>query len=220
MPAPGKYVTVYLVDDHAIVRQGLRDLLMPAPDINVVADSGLATGAASSILAAGADVMVLDVQLQDGNGVQVCRQVRAVDPSVKGLLLTSSDDDHALAAAVLAGADGFVVKLARGSDIIGAIRGLAAGRRLIGDDLMAQATSALRDRGRSLVPQLTDHETAILDAMIDGLTDSQLADALGLDLAAAQAHTAGLIDRMLFPVAGSTDAGMDPPTGGKHRRAT
>ena len=197
MPASGKYVTVYLLDDHAIVRQGLRDLLMPAPDITVVADSGLAQGAASSILDVGADVMVLDVQLQDGNGVQVCREVRAVNPSVKGLLLTSSDDDHALAAAVLAGAEGFVVKLARGSDIIGVIRSVAAGRQLIGDDLMAQATSKLRDRARALHPPLTDSETAIVDVVIDGRTDGEVADVLGLDPTAARADIAVLVDRML-----------------------
>ena len=109
--AAGRYVTVYLLDDHDIVRQGLRDLLAPAREVHVVGDSGRAEHAAEAILERGAMVMVLDLQLQDGSGVHVCRQVRAVNPNVQGLLLTSADDDAALAAAVLAGAAGCLVKL-------------------------------------------------------------------------------------------------------------
>ena len=111
-------VKVYLLDDHDIVRRGLRDLLAAARDIHVVGDSSSTRGAARSILELGANVMVLDLQLQDGTGIEVCREVRAIDPSVSGLLLTSFDEDEALAAAILAGAGGYIVKASRGADII------------------------------------------------------------------------------------------------------
>ena len=94
-----KYLRVYLLDDHDIVRQGLRDLLVPATDIYVVGDSGSAREATRAIPELGVDVMVLDLRLQDGTGIDVCRAVRAVDPSIRGLLLTSSGDDEALMAA-------------------------------------------------------------------------------------------------------------------------
>ena len=113
---PSRYVDVYLLDDHDLVRQGLRDLLAPARDLRVVGDSGLARNAAGAILRLGAKVMVLDLQLQDGSGIHVCRQVRAADPSVRGLLVTSASDDDALSRRCWR-VVGFVVKLARSSDI-------------------------------------------------------------------------------------------------------
>ena len=126
-----KYLRVYLLDDHDIVRQGLRDLLVPAIDIYVVGDSGSAREATRVIPGLGIDVMVLDLRLQDGTGIDVCRAARAADPSVRGLLLTSSGDDEALTAAILAGAAGYVVKLTRSSDITEAIRRVGAGKSLI-----------------------------------------------------------------------------------------
>jgi len=129
---------VYLLDDHDIVRQGIRDLLGPARDVLVVGDSGLAQTAPAAILRLGAEVMVLDLHLPDGSGVHVCRQVRSTDPSIRGLLVTSADDDDALAAAVLAGASGFVVKLARSSSILGAIRALKTGRTHIDQTLTSR----------------------------------------------------------------------------------
>ena len=144
---PGGYLNVCVLDDHDLVRQGLRDLLAPARDLRVVGDSGRVHGAADLILRLDTHVMMLDLHLQDGSGVHVCRQVRAVDPSVQGILVTSADDDEALAATVLAGAAGFVVKLARSSDVMGAIRKLRAAERL-----MDPALADRRDRPCGLVP--------------------------------------------------------------------
>ena len=123
-----RYVRVFLLDDHDIVRQGLRDLLSAATDIHVVGDSASARHAPQAILELQADVMVLDLQLQDGTGIEVCRAVRSVNPSVNGLLLTSSGDDEALVSAILAGAAGYVVKLTRTGDIVAAIRRVATGK--------------------------------------------------------------------------------------------
>jgi DNA-binding NarL/FixJ family response regulator len=110
-----KVLRVFLVDDHDLVRRGVRDLLSAARDVMVVGEASDAGPAARQILALDVDVMVLDLHLQDGTGVAVCRRVRSADPGVKGLLLTASSDDEATLAAVLAGAAGFATKFARSS---------------------------------------------------------------------------------------------------------
>jgi DNA-binding NarL/FixJ family response regulator len=190
-------VTVYLLDDHDVVRRGLRDLLVTASDVHVVGDSAQARTAADAILQLGADVMLLDLQLQDGSGVHVCREVRSVDPSVRAILLTAADDDDALAAAVLAGASAYAVKLASISNVTWAVRSLGAGRTLIGDAEMARASAIVQDRADRLEPGLSDDETHLLDQILAGQTDDQIAEKLGLDVSAARSDVAGLIDRLL-----------------------
>ena len=208
---------MYVLDDHDLVRQGLRDLLAPARDLRVVGDSGKVQGAAELILRLDTHVMVLDLHLQDGSGVHVCRQVRAVDPSVQGILVTSADDDEALAATVLAGAAGFVVKLARSSDVMGAIRKLRAAERLMDPALADRAGSALRDRARVLVPRLSEGELDVLDRVVAGQTDREVAEHLGRELTDVQTEVAALTDRLL-PAANGAVAGV-APAAGKHRRA-
>jgi two-component system response regulator DevR len=102
-------IRVFLLDDHEVVRQGLRALLESSGDIVVVGESGLAQEAAARIPALRPDVAVLDARLPDGSGIEVCRTVRAVDPAIKALILTSYDDDEALFAAIMAGAAGYVL---------------------------------------------------------------------------------------------------------------
>jgi two-component system response regulator DevR len=215
----GGYLNVYVLDDHDLVRQGLRDLLAPARDLRVVGDSGKVQGAAELILRLHTHVMVLDLHLQDGSGVQVCRQVRAVDPSVHGILVTSADDDDALAAAVLAGAAGFVVKLARSSDVMGAIRKLRAGERLMDAVLADRAASTLRVRARGLLPKPSEAELALLDQLLAGSTDRELAENRGRPLAEVQTEVATLIDRLLTSPDATARVLGAVPTAGKHRRA-
>lgn len=215
---PGGYLRVYLLDDHDLVRKGIRDLLSTARDILVVGDSGQVHGASEAILRLEARVMVLDLQLQDGTGVHVCRQVRAVDPSVQGILVTSADDDDALAAAVLSGAAGFVVKLARSSDVMGAVRALGAGRRLMDRDLIDRASQILRSRAQVAVPGFTDDDLALLDLVLAGHTDADVARQLSRDLATTQRDVGALVDRMMALSHGSPDGGAVAPTAGKHRR--
>src|SRR4051795_495734 len=124
-------IRVFLLDDHEVVRQGLRALLESSGDIEVVGESGLAQEAAARIPALRPDVAVLDARLPDGSGIEVCRTVRAVDPAIKALILTSYDDDEALFAAIMAGASGYVLKEATGQDLIGAVHHVAAGHSLI-----------------------------------------------------------------------------------------
>ena len=217
MPGYGSRIAkVYLLDDHDIVRRGLRDLLVAARDIEVVGDSGSARGAARAILDRGANVMVLDLQLQDGTGIEVCREVRAVDPSVSGLLLTSFDEDEALAAAILAGAGGFIVKASRSADIIGAVRRLRGGRSMIDPALAGPVIERLKSQVP--IPPLTDHEQHVLAYVLEGLTDREIADRMGMDLGPMGIDIAALITR----ITSSTPEQGQPRSQsslGKHRRS-
>jgi two-component system response regulator DevR len=210
-----KYLRVYLLDDHDIVRQGLRDLLAPSTDILVVGDSGSAKAAAQAIPELSVDVMVLDLRLQDGTGVEVCRAVRAVSPSVKGLLLTSSDDDEALVAAILAGASGYLVKLTRSSDITTAIRKVGAGRPLIDATTAERVGQQLMADAERLEPPLDATARRLLAQVVAGLTDNEIADAEGSSVEVVAAEVAALVERVLRPEPSSRAAELP----GRHRRA-
>jgi two-component system, NarL family, response regulator DevR len=209
-------VRVYLLDDHDIVRRGLRDLLAAARDIQVVGDSSSTRDAAQAILELETTVMVLDLQLQDGTGIEVCRDVRAVDPSVRGLLLTSYGEDEALTAALLAGASGYIVKSSRGADIIGAVRRLGEGRTMIEPALAEAAIRRLTSQVTG--PALTDRERVLLDLVLQGRTNGEIADHLDAEPGRVGAEIAGLIGRVRSTSAGPDhERGTEPP--GRHRRA-
>jgi len=182
-----RYLRVYLVDDHDIVRRGLRDLLAPATDIHVVGESGSARQAVRAILDLHVDVMVLDLHLQDGNGIEVCREVRSVDPSVSGVLLTSSGDDEALMASVLAGAEGYLVKLTNSSDVATAIRRVGAGKSLVEPGTFDRATRHLLARMDDMRPPLTEVERQVFTDVVRGLSNSQIAERMGVPVETAPA---------------------------------
>jgi two-component system, NarL family, response regulator DevR len=209
---------VYLVDDHDIVRRGLRDLLVNAGDIDVVGDSGSAREAVSEILRLDADVMVLDLQLQDGSGIEVCRAVRSVNPSASGLLFTAADDDVALLGAVLAGAAGYLVKLGRNLDIVGTIRRIRAGRSLMDADRVLEARQALEWLVGSLSPAVTERERQILQAVIDGQTNRQITDLLGSEPDKIDSEIEGLVARVTKALLGGGTP-SDEPGVGRHRLA-
>jgi two-component system response regulator DevR len=185
---------VFLLDDHDIVRRGLHDLLDTKRDILVVGDSGSARQAAPRILALKPDVMVLDVQLQDGSGVEVCRAVRSGDPSIKGLLLTSYEDHEALVMAILAGADGYVLKLAGSLDIVDAIRRVGAGRSLISPAQTERVTAQLLARVKAASPALSAYEQQVITHVLEGLTNRQIAERLNVAEESVGADVAALIE--------------------------
>ncbi|GLY21400.1 DNA-binding response regulator [Micromonospora echinospora] len=170
-------IRVFLLDDHEVVRRGLADLLTNSGDIEVVGESGSAQEAARRIPALRPDVAILDARLPDGNGIDVCRDVRAVDSSIKGLILTSYEDDEALFAAIMAGAAGYVLKQIRGTDLVDAVRRVAAGQSLLDPAI----TTRVLDRIRSGVEQprelqsLTEQERRILEYVAEGLTNREIA---------------------------------------------
>jgi two-component system, NarL family, response regulator DevR len=175
-------IRVYLLDDHEVVRQGLRALLESAGDIEVVGEAGTATEAASRIPALRPDVAVLDARLPDGSGIEVCRTVRAVDPAIKGLVLTSYDDDEALFAAIMAGASGYVLKEIRGNDLVEAIRQVAAGNSLIDPSLTARVLERVRNPHATApeLAQLTEQELKLLALIAEGLTNRQIGERMFL----------------------------------------
>src|SRR3954469_22201287 len=146
-------IRVYLLDDHEVVRQGLRALLESHDDIEAVGEAGSAGDASHRIPALKPDVAVLDARLPDGSGIEVCRTIRSVDPSLKALILTSYDDDEALFSAIMAGASGYVLKDVRGNDLVDAIRRVAAGQSLIDPSLVVRVLDRVRN-GPQVAPEL------------------------------------------------------------------
>ena len=179
---PGGPITVYLLDDHDVVREGLRFLLERSDDIVVVGESGSAVEATSRIPALRPDVAMLDARLPDGSGIEVCRAVRAVDDSIRALILTSYDDDEALFAAIMAGASGYVLKQIRSLDLVTAVRHVAAGRSLIDPVLTAKVLERVRN-GPATAPELaelTEQELKLLALIAEGLTNRQIGERMFL----------------------------------------
>jgi DNA-binding NarL/FixJ family response regulator len=175
-------ISVYLLDDHEVVRQGLRALLEGAGDITVVGESGSALEATHRIPALRPQVAVLDARLPDGSGIEVCRAVRAVDPTINALILTSYDDDEALFSSIMAGASGYVLKEIRGTDLVQAVRHVAAGGSLIDPSLTARVLERVRS-GPSTAPELaelTEQELKLLAHIAEGLTNRQIAEQMFL----------------------------------------
>jgi DNA-binding NarL/FixJ family response regulator len=176
-------IKVFLLDDHEIVRRGLRELLESTPGFEIVGESGLAHEAERRVPALRPDVAVLDARLPDGSGIDACRTIRSVDPDIKALILTSYDEESALASAVLAGASGFLLKDIKGNGLVDAIQRVAAGENLLDTDRvrLLRAKWANHDdtpdpRLRHLSPQ----ERRILDHVAAGLTNRQIGEALSL----------------------------------------
>ena len=175
-------IRVFLLDDHEVVRRGLADLLQAEGDIEVVGESGSAVEATARIPALRPDVAVLDARLPDGNGIDVCRDVRAVDPSIKGLILTSYEDDEALFAAIMAGAAGYVLKQIRGTDLVDAVRRVAAGQSLLDPAITARVLERIRHGSEEPkeLKALTDQERRILEYIAQGLTNHEIAQRMFL----------------------------------------
>ena len=176
-------ITVFLLDDHEIVRRGLVDLLEAHPRIRVVGEAGTAREALHRIPAVRPTIAVLDARLPDGSGIDVCRDIRSTSPDTRCLILTSYDDDEALFAAVMAGASGYLLKQIRGVSLTEAIEQAAAGRSLIDPAVTEKLLQRLReqpapshDNGVNLTPR----EEEILDLIAEGLTNRQIGERLYL----------------------------------------
>ena len=175
-------IRVFLLDDHEIVRRGVRDLLDTEPDITVIGEAGTAATALARIPALKPDVAVLDIRLPDGDGVTVCRDLRSKMPQLACLMLTSYSDDEALFDAIMAGAAGYVLKQIRGTDLVGAIRTIASGQSLLDPQAAATLMRRIRDQATATDPlaALTDQERRILALIGEGLTNRQIGDRLFL----------------------------------------
>ena len=173
---------MFLVDDHEIVRRGVADLLSEAEDLTVVGQAGTAAEALARIPAVRPDVAVLDMRLPDGNGVELCRELRSALPELNCLILTSYTDEQAMLDAILAGAGGYVIKDIRGMELVSAVREVGAGRSLLDNRAAAVLMSRLRASLDSPGPlaDLTDQERSLLGLIGEGLTNRQIAERMFL----------------------------------------
>jgi DNA-binding NarL/FixJ family response regulator len=173
-------IRVFLLDDHEVVRRGLRELLEAEEGLTVVGEAGTAEEAYGRIPATTPDVAVLDVRLPDGDGIEVCREVRSRHPEIKCLMLTSFADDEALFSAIMAGASGYVLKQVRGTDLVDAVRRVGAGESLLDPAVTARVLERLRQPEEDELRMLTEQERRILDHIAEGLTNRQIGERMYL----------------------------------------
>jgi two-component system, NarL family, response regulator DevR len=191
-------IRVYLLDDHEIVRRGLRELLELEDDFEVVGESGSAREATRRIPALRPDVALLDARLPDGSGIDTCRAIRSVDPGIAALIVTSYDDDEAMASAVAAGAAGYVLKDVRGNALVASIRRVAAGESLLDETrrtwLLERWAADIGDdpRLRTLTPQ----ERRVLRHIAEGLTNRQIGAELALAEKTVKNYVTGILAKL------------------------
>ncbi|MDN3311139.1 response regulator transcription factor [Microbacterium oryzae] len=194
---------VFLVDDHEIVRNGVAALVDAQPDLEVVGEAGTVQQALARVPATSPDVVVLDLRLPDGDGIELCRAIRSAQPQIRCLMLTGHDDDAATVAAVLAGASGYELKSIRGHNLTGAIRRVASGeslvpRRVAERVVAAMASAPVQEDAPGAVPvaDLTLRERQVLRAIGEGLTNRQIGERLGLAEKTVKNYVSGLLAKL------------------------
>jgi len=191
-------VRVFLLDDHEVVRRGIAELIGFQSDITVVGEAGTAAEAVTRIRASQPDVAILDVRLADGDGIEVCREVRSLFPNIYVLMLTSYSDDEALLNAFMAGASGYVLKEIRGSDLISTIRQVAAGHSLLDPNVTGQVLERLRNgnKEKNELSDLTEQEKAILNLIGEGMTNRQIGEQMHLAEKTIKNYVTGLLAKL------------------------
>jgi DNA-binding NarL/FixJ family response regulator len=177
---PSDLVRVFIVDDHELLRNGLKEALEPEKDITVVGESDRLQGTADLIIQLEPDVAVIDVRLGDGSGVELCRQLQANEIATRCLMFTSSTGEEPLYQSILAGASGYLLKNASGKEIISAIRTLGEGKALIDPAVTNSLLTKLRHENREGLETLTTQEQQVLQLIGEGLTNAEIATSLHL----------------------------------------
>jgi DNA-binding NarL/FixJ family response regulator len=191
-------ITVFLLDDHELVRRGVRELLESEDDIKVVGEASTEAEAIGRVHALDPDVAILDVRLEEGNGVAACREIRSRHPRTACLMLTSFADDEALFQAIMAGAAGYVLKQIRSGDLVDAVRRIAAGQNLLDPAVTARVLERLR-RGPEedeLIARLSPQEQEVLALLADGLTNRQIAAKLFLAEKTIKNYVTSVLSKM------------------------
>ncbi|MFK7918467.1 MAG: response regulator [Ilumatobacter sp.] len=189
-------IRIFLLDDHEVVRQGLKAALEAEHDMTVVGEAADTAHAMEAVAACAPDVAVLDVRLGDGNGIDVCRSIASEHPTVASLILTSYDSDRALVDAGLAGAAGFVLKQIRSAALIDAIRMVASGRRILDDAEVRMAMRRLHDSEEGRLFDLTPQEQRIFDYIGDGMTNRQIAQEMFLAEKTVKNYVSNLLAKL------------------------
>ncbi len=167
---------VFLLDDHEIVRRGVAQLIDAEPDLTVVGEASGASEAIDIVERTQPNVAILDVRLQEGSGIEVCRDIRSSHPDIACLIFTSFADDRALVDASLAGAAGYVLKQVRGSDLLDSIRKVASGAQLLDAATVRLGMQRLRESDTGRVDSLTEQERRIFDLIGEGMSNRQIAE--------------------------------------------
>lgn len=191
-------IRVFLLDDHEIVRRGVRDLLEESGRIEVVGEAGTAAEALSRIPPTRPQVAVLDVRLPDGSGVEVCRDIRSRHPEIQCLMLTSFNDDEALFQAIMAGAAGFLLKQIKGPDIVDAIERVASGQSLLDPAVTARVLERLRTPPEEdeRLASLTGQERRVLELIAEGLTNRQIGERIHLAEKTVKNYVSNLLAKL------------------------
>jgi DNA-binding NarL/FixJ family response regulator len=191
-------ISVFLLDDHEIFRRGARDLLAAEPDIDVIGEAGTMASALQRLPALRPDVAILDVLLPDGDGISVCREIRSRLPGTVCLMLTAYSDDQALLGAILAGAEGYVLKETCASDLVRAVRTVASGHSMLDAATTHLVMARVRERMANADPlsALTGHERRVLELIADGLTNRQIAERMSLPEGTAKGNVSSLLRKL------------------------
>ena len=191
-------VRVFLLDDHEIVRRGVRELLEVEPDLEVVGEAGTAQEALIRIPDTAPDVAIIDMRLPDGNGVEVCREIRSGNPGTQCVVLTSFADDEALFDSIMAGAAGYLLKQIKGNDLVDAVRRVAAGQSLLDPSVTERVLDRLRNGPvqDERLARLTDQERKILDLIAEGLTNRQIGERMFLAEKTVKNYVSNLLAKL------------------------
>ena len=191
-------IGVFLLDDHEILRRGVQDLLNAQPDIEVIGEAGTASSALARLPALHPDVAVLDVRLPDGDGVEVCRQIRSRFPETACLMLTAYADDRALLGAIMAGAAGYVSKQTCGTDLVIAVRAVASGQSTLDPQASRQVMARLRNHIDNVDPvaALSAQEKRVLELIGEGLTNRQIAERMFLAEKTVKNYVSALLSKL------------------------
>ncbi|MEV0538103.1 response regulator transcription factor [Kitasatospora sp. NPDC050463] len=192
-------VTVFLLDDHEVVRRGVHDLLDAESDLTVIGEAGTVEQALARVPALRPDVAILDMRLPDGDGVTVCRELRSRMPELACLILTSFDDEEALLDSIMAGAAGYVLKQISGTDLVSAVRTVASGQSMLDPGATTRLMARLRGESTQRTPdfpQLTDREREILALIGEGLTNRQIGQRLYLAEKTVKNHISRLLAKL------------------------
>lgn len=188
---------IFLLDDHEIVRRGLRELLEGQDDLAVVGEAATADEALRRVPATRPDVAVLDVSLPDEDGIEVCRRIRSMDPDIACLILTSFSDDEAVYAAIMAGAAGYLLKQVRGPDLVDGIRRVGRGESLLDPAVTGRVMERLRrPSGDDELAGLTDQERRLLDLIAEGLTNRQIGERMYLAEKTVKNYVSTLLSKL------------------------
>jgi DNA-binding NarL/FixJ family response regulator len=193
-----KNIRVFVLDDHEVVRLGLKELLDSEPDMEVVGEAATAESAVGRVPVLGVDVAVLDVRLPDGDGVEVCREIRSASPGTACLMLTGYGDDRALLAAIMAGAAGYTMKHALATDVVEAVRSVAEGRSALGPEAAQRVMALLRDKAETADPlaALSSQEKRVLDLIGEGLTNREIAERMFLSEKTVKNYVSSLLTKL------------------------